>query len=142
MRRHPLSKWVVVCASAVVLCWGFAPGCRVNPETGQTEVHWPTVGVELGLVAGDLHDAASIADPDIAETLDDLASLVGQVGFALRDGPPDLDTLALIDNLLLHADNIWEAVSGFETPSDVRVAVLVLRSTLRRVRQYAMPLPP
>ena len=142
MRRHPFAKWVVGLASVLVLCWGFSPGCRVNPKTGETEVHWPAVGMEMGLVAGDLRDAAEIADPDTAELLTDLASLAEQVGVALQDGPPDLDGLALIDNLLLHADNIWEAVSGSETPSDVRVAVLVLRSTLRRIRQYAMPLPP
>lgn len=137
MRRHPFAKWVVGVASVLVLCWGFSPGCRVNPETGETEVHWPSVAAELSLIAEDLDDAASIADADDAAVLGDLSALVRQVGYAVAEGGPDADVLGLIDAALGRADDLWLAVSGDQAPEDVRVAVLLLRSTLRRVRLYA-----
>jgi hypothetical protein len=135
-RNRKLTSVLIVLASFGVLAWGFSSGCRLNPETGETEVHWPSVGVELRLAAADLTDAASIADPDLGDILIDIAALADQVGFALAEGQPNPDVLEMIDSLLVTVEAAWEAVSGDQAPADVRVAVLLLRSTLRRVRAY------
>lgn len=137
MKRHPFAKWAIAVASCAVLCWGFAPGCITNPETGETTIHWPSVAAELSLVADDLDDAATIADADDAKVLQDLSAVVRQVGYAVADGGPSVDALGLIDAALRRADDLWLAVSGDQAPEDVRVAVLLLRATLRRVRLYA-----
>lgn len=135
--RHHFATFLIALASTAVLAWGFSPGCVTNPETGEVEIHWPSVAVEVGLVADDIRDAASIAEPGLSETLFGLADAAEQVSVVIGSGPPDPDTLELIDALLGRVDAAWEAVSGDQAPADIRVAVLLLRSALRRVRAYA-----
>jgi len=137
MRHRRFSFALILLACYGTLAWGFC-GCITNPETGQVEVHWPSVAQELSLAAQDLRDAAQLAEPQTAQTLTDLAAIADEAAALVTDGPPTGDALEMLDRALLRVDDAWNAVSGEQAPSDVRVAVLLLRTTLRRARAYGV----
>lgn len=116
---------------------------RTNPDTGQQDVNWQAVASEVRFVEADLRDASEVVadDPELAATLLRLADAAAELALVAdmaADGEP-VDALAALDLALDRADDVWEALSGEDLAPEARVSILLVRSTLRRLRGYAAP---
>ena len=139
MRDRTKTKLMVllVLAACVGVLVALAFGCRTDPETGEAVADWNAIAVEVGLAAGDLRGASTLAgDPDTREQLEALAEHMDSVHAALEawlesgaaSGSEAEQLVAVIELAVGAAEQLVD--------DDERVWVEFAKSILRRVKVY------
>lgn len=131
---HRIALFLVVAALSAAAFVGM-PSCITSPD-GSAAVDWPRVALELDLASADLADASTlVSDQDLATGLVGLSDLLEQASGAISRGGPPETTVELLERALNLATALVDSMPE-DQQGDALAALLIARSTLRRVSAY------